>query len=76
MLVKVFFSYDLSRYVYKALVDNISAKHFRANLKIKNKYSGLKQQNKQSIITTTILSKYISEWYVFHFESYVNSERN
>lgn len=61
MLVKVLFLIR-PEYVYKNRVDNISATQFRANLNIKNKYSGLKQQNKQSIITTSVLSKYISEW--------------
>lgn len=60
MLVKVLFLIR-PEYVYKTLVDNISATQFHANLNIKNKYSGLKQQNKQSIITTSVLSKYISE---------------
>lgn len=60
MLVEVLFLIR-PEYVYKTLVDNISATQFPANLNIKNKYSGLKQKNKQSIITTSVLSKYMSE---------------
>lgn len=60
MLVKVLFLIR-PEYVYKTIVDNISATPFRANLNIKNKQSGLKQQNKQSVITTSVLSKYNSE---------------